>query len=70
MAIHKTKLFLTLPIKNIYIQVGSTIFYILFQFSIDLYYDLHLDHYASFLNVLTVEGIKLKDHFSVVFVDA
>ena len=70
MAIHKTKFFLTLPIKIIYIQIGSAIFYILFQFSVALYYDLHLDHYASFLNVLTVEGIKLKDKFSVVFVDA
>ena len=66
MALYTTKLFLTLPFKNIDIQIGSATFYILFYFSIDLFYDLHLDHYASFHNVLTNEGIKPKVHFSVV----
>ena len=55
--IYTTKLFLTLPFKNIDIHIGSATFYILFYFNIDLFYDLHLDHYASFHNVLTDEGI-------------
>ena len=57
MALYTTKLFHTLPFKNIDIHIDSATFYILFYFSIDLFYDLHLDHYASFHNVLTDEGI-------------